>query len=298
MRVWLEDTEVTGLWTRVTVDREVTAAGAEAQVTLVCAPMDSRLPRLDPACGQWVRVRQAEELLFTGRVEQVRYDAARLALTLLCFDPASLLAKNHCRGPYSGTPARITRQLCALCGLEPGDIWEDDGQTVQLGAAFGRNCYRVIRNLYHDRCTVEYRNGQVHVYPLGAEETVLSGGQLVGLTACNSGQEAVNRVQVYSQGRLAAQYTDEESLLRLGLRSRDEHRSEDYPSAAEQARAGIRGESRQARLTVAGRSPVKCGQLVTLDRPLMGVYGTYLVKQVTWICEKGLITTELGVESL
>ncbi len=298
MRVWLENTEVTGLCIRVTVDKEAAAAGAEAQVVLVCAPMDSRLPRLDPACGQWVSVRQGGELLFTGRVEQVSYDAARLALTLLCYDPASLLAKNHCRGPYTGTPAQITRQLCQLCGLEPGDIWEGDGRAVQLSASCGRNCYRTIRSLYDDTCVVAYSDGRVHVYPLGQQQAVLSSGQLVGLTARNTAQDAVTRVRVYSGGKVAAQCTDEEGILQLGLRSRDEYLSLQYPSAQEQAKAGIQRVARQARLILTGRSPVKCGQLVTLDKPLMGVYGTYLVTQVTWMCEKGLTTTELGVESL
>ena len=298
MRVWLDRTEVTGLCTRVTVDKEAAAAGAEAEVVLVCAPMDSRLPRLDPACGQWITLRQDEELLFTGRVEQVSYDAARLALTLLCFDPASLLAKNQCRGPWRGTPASITRQLCQLCGLEPGDIWEGDGQEVYLSAACGRSCYRTIRSLYDDACVVEYSDGRVNLYPMGARQAVLSSGQLVGLTARNSAQEAVNRVRVYSNGQLAAQHTDEAGVLQLGLRSRDEYLSLQYASAAQQAKAGVAGETRQARLTLTGRSPVKCGQVVTLDRPLMGVYGRYLVTQVTWTCEKGLITTELGVENL
>ena len=298
MRVWLETTEVTGLCTRVTVDKEAAAAGAEAEVVLVCAPEDSRLPRLDPACGQWVHVRQEGALLFTGRVEQVSYDAAKLALTLLCYDPASLLAKNHCRGPYIGTPAHIVRQLCQLCGLEPGEIWEGDGQTVQLNTACGRSCYRTLRSLYGDNCVVEYRDGRVNVYPPGGQATVLTGGQLVGLTSRNTARETVTRVRVYSNGSVVAQCTDEGGLLQLGLRSRDEYRSAEYATAEEQARAGLRREARQARLIFTGRSPVKCGQLVTLDRPLMGVYGTYLVTQVTWNCESGLLTTELGVESL
>ena len=298
MRVWLEDTEVTGLCTRVTVDKEAAAAGAEAEVVLVCAPEDSRLPRLDPACGQWIRVRQEGEPLFTGRVEQVSYDAARLALTLLCYDPASLLAKNHCRGPYTGTPAQIARQLCRECGLEPGEIWEGDGQRVQLSAACGRNCYRTLRNLYDDACVVEYSEGRVNVYDPGGQTTVLTGGQLVGLTSRNTAQEAVTRVRVFSGGKLAAQYTDETGLLQLGLRCRDEYRSMRYASAMEQAQAGIKGESRQARLAFTGKCPVKCGQLVTLDKPLLGVYGTYLVVQVTRKCENGLATCELGVVSL
>ena len=188
--------------------------------------------------------------------------------------------------------------MCRECGLEPGDIWDGDGQTVRLGTAFGRNCYRALRGLYGDNCVVEYSGGRVNVYAPGGQHTVLTGGQLVGLTSRNTARNAVTRVRVYQNGRLAAQHTDEEGLLRLGLRCRDESRSRQYPSAEEQAQAGIRGESRQARLVLTGRSPVKCGQTVTLDKPLMGVYGTYLVTQVTWNCENGLVTSELGVESL
>ena len=44
-------------------------------------------------------------------------------------------------------------------------------------------------------------------------------------------------------------------------------------------------------------SPVKCGQIVTLDKPLMGVYGDYLVERVAWQCKGGLTTTQLGVVS-
>ena len=89
MRVWLDDKEITGLCTRTVIDKSIDGAGAEGEVTLVCAPMDSRLPRLDPACGQWVSLREEGETLFSGRVERVSYDAAALSLTLLCFDPAS-----------------------------------------------------------------------------------------------------------------------------------------------------------------------------------------------------------------
>ena len=298
MRVWLEDTEVTGLCTRVTVDKAAAAAGAEAEIALVCAPMDSRLPRLDPACGQWVAVRQGDDLLFSGRVEQVSYDAARLALTLLCYDPASLLAKNHCRGPYRGTPAEITRKLCRLCGLEPGEIWDGDGQEVVLGATCGRSCFRAICGLYDNGCVVEYSGGQVNVFPIGQQRAVLNSGQLVGLTARNSAADAVTRLRVYNKGVLAAQCTDEEDSLQLGLRSRDEYRSLRYDTPEAQAQAGLRGVTRQARLILTGRSPVRCGQVVALDKPLMGVYGDYVVTQVTWKREKCLTTTELGVEGL
>lgn len=56
MRVWLEGREVTGLCIRTAVEKHLDGAGAEAEIAMVCAPMDSRLPRLDPACGQRVEV--------------------------------------------------------------------------------------------------------------------------------------------------------------------------------------------------------------------------------------------------
>ena len=260
MRVWLEEREITGLCTRVTVEKSVEAAGASCEVLLVCAPMDSRLPRLDPACGQWIAVTEERETLF------------------------------------SGTPEAITRQLCRECGLEPGEIWSGDGQTVQLGRVCGRVVYRTICNLYDDGCVVDYRDGKVQVYPKGQSRAVLESGRLVGLTARNDSQEVVNRVRVYRKGVLDAESADQTSIQRL--RSRDEYLSLQYEDGQQQAQAGLIGVSRQARLVFTGRSPVKCGQIVALDKPLMGVYGDYLVTQVLWQQEKGLITTELGVTSL
>ena len=289
MRVWLEEREITGLCTRLTVEKSMEAAGASCEVQLVCAPMDSRLPRLDPACGQWVAVTEERETLFSGRVERVSYDAAALRLSLLCYDPAR---------PYSGSPAEITRQLCRECGLVPGEIWSGDSQPVQLGKVCGRGVYRTICNLYDDGCVVDYRDGRVQVYPKGQSRTMLESGRLVGLIARNDSQETVNRVRVYRKGLLDAEVVDQDSIDRLGLRGRDAYLSLQYETAQIQAQAGLQGVSRQARLVFTGRSPVKCGQIVALDKPLMGVYGDYLVTQVLWQQEKGLITTELGVTSL
>ena len=298
MRVWLEEREITGLCIRVAVEKALEGAGAECEVRLACAPMDSRLPQLDPACGQWVAVTEADETLFSGRVEQVSYEAATLQLTMLCYDPAGLLAKNQCRGPYSGTPRQITEQLCRECGLEPGEIWEGSGQDVRLTAACGRNVYRTICSLYDNQCMVDYGQGTVRVYPIGQSRAVLSSGRLVGLTARNTAQETVNQVQIYRKGQLEAQCTDEQAVARLGLRRRTEYQSLQYEDGESQARAGLKAVSWQARLVFTGRSSVKCGQIVSLDKPLMGVYGDYLVNEVIWVQEKGLITTELGVSSL
>ena len=298
MRVWLDGQEITGLCTGTVVEKTLAGAGAEAEIRMVCAPMDARLPRLDPACGQWVEVRQAEELLFSGRVERVSYDAAALELTLLAFDPVSLLAKNHCRGPYRGTPQQITRVLCEECGLETGSLWAGEDKEVQLGATCERSVFRTIRNLYNDRGVLDWQNGKLEIYPKGASRAVLESGRLVDLTARNTCEEAVTQAAVYSGGNVAALATDREGIERYGLRHKDAYLSLQYETAEEQVKAMLKGVSRQARLTLTGRSPVKCGQIVTLDKPLMGVYGDYLVERVAWQCQGGLITTQLGVVSL
>jgi len=298
MRVWLDGQEITGLCTATTVEKTLAGAGAEAEIRLVCAPMDVRLPRLDPACGQRVEVRQEGELLFSGRVERVSYDAAALELTLLAFDPVSLLAKNHCRGPYLGTPQQITRTLCGECGLDTGEIWVGDGLEVKLGASCGRSVFRTICNLYNGQCVLEWRDEKLQLYPSGISRAVLESGRLVDLTARNTCEEAVTQVAVYSGGELAALATDQAGVRQYGMRHRDEYLSLQYETVEEQARAGLKGVSRQARLTLTGRSPVKCGQIVTLDKPLMGVYGDYLVERVAWQCTGGLTTTQLGVVSL
>ncbi|MBR4991759.1 MAG: hypothetical protein IKY86_02055 [Clostridia bacterium] len=297
MRVWLDGQEITGLCTCISVEKTLAGAGAEAEIRLMCAPMDTRLPRLDPACGQTVEVRQANDTLFSGRVERVSYDAAALELTLLAFDPVSLLAKNHCRGPYRGTPQQIVRSLCAECGLKVGTLWVGHGQEIRLGAACGRSVFRTIRNLYDDKCVLDWQDGGLEIYPKGDSRAVLDSGRLVDLTARNTCEEAVTQVAVYSGGKVAALATDQAGLEQYGLRRRDEYLSLQYGTAEAQAKAGLKGVARQARLTLTGRSPVKCGQIVTLDKPLMGVYGDYLVERVVWQCKGGLTTTQLGVVS-
>ncbi len=298
MRAFLEGKEITGLCTGIEVERNLESAGAEARLTLVCAPMDSSLPRLDPACGQWVTVEQDGEGLFSGRVERVSYDAAALELDILAFDPASLLAKNQCRGPYAGRAEDIVRQLCALCGLECGTVPAGDGQVLRLEPVYGRTAFRAIRSLYGDQCVTGWRDGKVQVQPVGQRRAVLESGRLTALVARNTVEEACSRAEIYDKDGLLAQVTEPAGVEAFGLRTRAQHRSPVYERAEEQAWALIRGHSRQARLTLTGRSPVDCGQMVTLDKPLMGVYGDYLVERVVWICREGQTFTELGVVSL
>ncbi len=298
MRAFLEGREITGLCTGITVEHNLESAGAEAQLTMVCAPMDSSLPRLEPACGQWVTVEQEGRELFSGRVERVSYNAAALELTILAFDPASLLAKNHCYGPYEGKAEAITRQLAAACGLACGEIMAGDGSTLRLDPVYGRTAFRAIRNLYGGRCVTRWQEGKLQLYPVGQSRAVIDSGRLTALTARNTVEEAVNRVEICSEGLPVACFTDQAAVEQYGPRSRSEHLSPAYPTAEAQAWALMRGLSRQARLTITGTSPVMCGQIISLDKPLMGVYGDYLVERVVWSCREGQTFTELGVVSL
>ncbi len=298
MRVWLEESEITGLCTGISVESNLESAGKEAEITLVCAPMDSSLPRLDPACGQDVTVKEGEQVLFSGKAERVSYDAASLKLTLLAFDKGSLLAKNHCRGSYYGIPEDVTRQLCGECGLECGTVWPGDGKWVWLDQVSGRSVFRAIRSIYGSRCAVRWEEGKVSLYPVGQSRAVLESGRLVELDARNTVEDSVNQMIVFSKGMEVARATDEPGAAAYGLRRRTANYSKLYPSAEAQAWAGLQGLSRQARLTFTGLSPVQCGQLVTLDKPLMGVYGDYLVERVAWQCREGQTFTQLGVVSL
>lgn len=248
MRIWLNEREITGLCTRVIVDKNIDAAGAEARIRAVCAPEDSRLPGIDPACGDQVTVEEDGETVFAGWVKTVKYDAAALMLVIECRDPAALLARWECREAYKGTAAGITRQICRECGLEAGEIWETEGE-LRLPAAAGRSAFHAIRKLYDGGCVVDFRDGAVNVRPAGEYRGVLQSGRLCGLTAGNAAD-------------------------------------------------GEGGVVRQARLTVTGRSTVRCGELLEPDRPMMGVFGTYQVTQVRQKWEKGMATTELGMASV
>ena len=248
MRIWLNEREITGLCTRVIVDKNIDAAGAEARVRAVCVPENSKFPRIDPACGDRVTVEDGCETAFTGWVRTVRYDAVALMLEIECLDPAALLARSECWEAYTGTAAEITRQICGRCGLETGEVWEAE-KRLRLPACAGRSAFHAIRKLYDGACVVDFWNGAVNVRPTGVYRGMLQSGRLCGLTAGNTEDAEGNVI-------------------------------------------------RQARLTVTGRSTVRCGEILEPDKPMMGVFGIYQVTQVRQKWEKGLVTTELGMVSV
>lgn len=298
MRAWLNEREITGLCLQISVDKNIDAAGAECHVKAICLPDSESLPRLNPSCGEQIRIEEAGKTLFFGRVERAAFDAAAGVLTLDCIDPAATLARNQCYGPYLGTPAEITAQICRDCGLTPGTLWEGDGEETRVDAIFGRNAFRAICRLYQEECVTEYRDGGVCVAPRGVRKASLEHTRLLGWIARQSATSVVNRVQLCRNGEVEAQLTDEESLRQHGLRQVTDAPDADAETEEEQMRAMLRGEQREARILLDGWNGIRCGEVLTPDKPEWGAAGDYLVTEVTVCCKNGRITTELGMVSL
>lgn len=298
MRVWLEEQEITGLCTAVTVDKNIDAAGAVGEIRVICIPEAAVLPAVDPACGQWITVKDGTETVFSGRTESVRFDAARRTLILRGYDPAGLLARCQVFGPYRGTPADIAAAVIRDCGLEPGTVWNGGGEQTFLAGMCGVSAFRALCGLYPEGCVTACEDGRIHVLPRGSERKTLNSAGIVSIVSRNSGEKLVNRVLLCADGKVTAGFTAEDSLREHGLRQVTVPFAAGFLSPAETAQECMHGVDREARVTLAGRSDIRCGQLVTADQPRRGVFGTYLVTESKLCCEGGRITTELGMVSL
>lgn len=298
VNIWLEERDITALCTRAAVDKNLDGAGSELEVQLVWPGETGEKLGLWPGCGQWIRVEDGGETLFSGRAETLDYDAGAGKLTIAAFDPAALLARCQCYGPYVGTPADIARALCAECGLETGSVWLGDGEMRRLSARTGRSAFRGICQVYDGDCFVEWRGGKVHILRRGGEHAVVEGRLLLEGRSRNSAAGAVNRALVCARGGIAGQWEDRAGRLELGLRQKTLGLEAGELSPEEQAKAAIRGIAREGRIVLAGRSGVRCGQTVELDKPGMGLFGRYLVSETRWVCDRGKETTEMGLVSV
>ena len=298
VNIWLEERDITALCTRAAVDKNLDGAGSELEVQLVWPGETGEKLGLWPGCGQWLRVEDGGETLFSGRAETLDYDAGAGKLTIAAFDPAALLARCQCYGPYVGTPADIARALCAECGLETGSVWPGDGEMRRLSARTGRSAFRGICQVYDGDCFVEWRGGKVHILRRGGEHAVVEGRLLLEGRSRNSAAGAVNQALVCARGGIAGQWEDRAGRLELGLRQKTLGLEAGELSPEEQAKAAIRDIAREGRIVLAGRSGVRCGQTVELDKPGMGLFGRYLVSETRWVCDRGKETTEMGLVSV
>ena len=93
VNIWLEERDITALCTRAAVDKNLDGAGSELEVQLVWPGETGEKLDLWPGCGQWLRVEDGGETLFSGRAETLGYGAGAGKLTIAAFDPAALLAR-------------------------------------------------------------------------------------------------------------------------------------------------------------------------------------------------------------
>ncbi len=188
MRIWLEEQEVTGLCVQGITEKNSGGAAAEGRFRFVCAPENGALPRINPACGQWIVVKEGDKILFSGEADKVRYDAGSRMVTVECFDPAIRLARYFPEGSFSGTPEEIVGRMCAQCGLTPGKLAAGEGR-VSLYCAGERSAFSYIKSLYGGAAVADYENGRLNLRLLGEEEAETGDRTVVALTAGNARTE-------------------------------------------------------------------------------------------------------------
>lgn len=289
------DRDVTDFTTNVTVEQNVSAAGREAVLSLIYAPEDSRFSLLNPACGESVTVVQMGETLFHGLIERAAWSSDGCAVTLICYDASSRLAKNSLYQAFSGTPAQIAARLCQLCGLVSGSLWNKAG-LCWIPPACGRSAFSLLREAYGNECVVETRKDAVTVRPLGATQYVLRTDSLFSVSAANSCEGMITGVSVISgAGAVKASVRQTQLEAQYGQRRQAVSLSGSQSGAAAQARSRLTGLARSGQITIFGDPAVVCGARIQPDKGSFGLSGNYLITSVTHRIQAGIFTTTMGM---
>lgn len=287
--------DITGLVVSATVEQTLSAAGREAILTAVYAPGDSRFSLLNPACGDGVVIYQEGTVLFRGKVERVSWSSDSLAVTLICYDVSSLLAKNEFYRAFSGTPSQIAATLCTLCGLPIGSLWAKSGR-FWIAPSCGRTAFSVLQEVYGNQCVTESQNGAVMIRQQGAALYTLRTEAPFSISAAHSCEALVTGASVISgagkvkaavyQAGLEAQYGRRRQVFSLNGSQR---------GAAEQARARLNSLSRTGQITIPGDTGVRCGARIQPDKGSFGLAGSYLIASVLHSIRAGSFTTTIGM---
>lgn len=287
--------DITGLVLSVTVEHDLAAAGREARVQALCAPQDGRFAPLNPTCGDAVTVTAAGAELFAGRVERVEWDSAGTRLELVCLEPSALLANNEVYRAFSGRPADIAAQLCRLCGLPVGSLWDKEG-SVFLPPTCGKSLLALLREAYGGDCVIESRGEALVVRRPGAQTHIPGSGGVYSLRAAHSCENAVTGACVISpQGQTLAQAVQTEWEARIGPRRRA-YVLEGAKSGAEgQALGHLAGVAQSGTLVLPGDPALRCGDDLQLALGQYGLGGTYRIRWVQHRLEAGTFFTTLGV---
>ncbi len=297
-RVVWKDRDITGLVLSVTVEHTLEAAGREARVQALCAPRDGQFAPLNPTCGDPVTVTAAGAELFAGRVERVEWDSRGTKLELVCLEPSALLAKNEVYRAFSGSPMAIATQLCRLCHLPVGSLWDKQG-SVFLPPTCGKSLLALLREAYGGDCVLESRGGALVVRPVGERTHLPGSGGVYSLRAAHSCENAVTGACVISaQGQTLAQVTRPEWEDVMGCRRKVYTLVGAQSGAEAQAAAHLSALAQTGQLELPGDPALRCGDHLQLELGRYGLGGTYRIRWVAHRLEAGVFTTTLGVIGL
>jgi hypothetical protein len=196
---------------------------------------------------------------------------------------------------FSGRPADIAAQLCRLCGLPVGSLWDKPG-SVFLPPTCGKSLLALLREAYGGDCVIESRGEALVVRRPGAQTHIPGSGGVYSLRAAHSCENAVTGACVISpQGQTLAQAVQPEWEARIGPRRRA-YVLEGAKSGAEgQALGHLAGVAQSGTLVLPGDPALRCGGDLQLALGQYGLGGTYRIRWVQHRLEAGTFFTTLGV---
>lgn len=290
--------DITGMTVSCRVDRSISAAGAQASVTVIYSVTDIYMPRINPACGDDVVIKDGDSVIFDGIVERLEFSAGSLAVTMICFDKASLLAKNEIYATFSGSPGNIAAKVCGLLGLTAGQIWQKPG-SVYIPAGCAASAYSIIRTAYDGKCVTMWNGGKLDILEPGARQAQIGSDALLEATARHSVEAMVNRAEIIGyKGRTDGVAQSAGDISAYGLRQRVYSLTGARSTAARQALSYIGGLGRQASVTVLGGQNIFCGDSVELGFAEYGINGKWIVSSSGLMVQGGVATTALGLTEL
>ncbi|WP_195615315.1 XkdQ/YqbQ family protein [Intestinimonas butyriciproducens] len=271
---------------------------------LVC-PEDKRLPAVDCPPGSRVQLYRGERLLFDGFVFSRQRDTLSNTVEVSCADRGLYLKRNQGAYRFRGqTPEGITGRVAADFGLTVGSL-------ARTGTAISRNfpgvsLYQIIQTAYTQasaatggRYVVRFRGEALEVIEKKQGERTLAlrpGSNLISLTATDSVERLVNRVQILSRDGTAkgSPVEDGASIARYGLFQQMVTERSGRDAAAE-ARKLLEDNAPAQKITaqVRGNPALITGECVVLQEPVTGLYGLCWIDSDTHTWKGGVYTTKL-----
>lgn len=272
---------------------------------LLCSSEDGRLPALDCPPGSRVQFYRGGEPLFDGFVFSRQRDTLSNTVEISCADRGLFLKRNQASYKFRNqTPEAITKRVAADFGIAVGRL-------AQTGQAISRNfpgvsLYQIIQTAYTlaaaatgGRYLVRFRGEALEVIEkMQGDETLVirPGANLIRLTATDSIERLVNRVQILDKNGTArgGPIQDGASVTRYGVFQSTITESRGKDASAE-ARKLLEDNAPEQKITVQvrGNPALIAGSCVVLQEPVTGLYGLCWIDSDTHIWKGGTYTTKL-----